>query len=152
MQAWQWMVLGGVLVLLELATPSLFFFAWLALGALVAAIVAWLAPALIWQVQALVFAIAAGAGVLTWFRFRPTPASPGEPGLNRRAASLVGTRLTLDRKIENGRGRARVGDSSWAISGPDLPAGTAVTVVDVDGNRLVVAVGPPLYDDRPEAD
>lgn len=138
MQAWQWLVLGGVLLLLELATPA-FFFAWLALGALVTAALAWLVPQLIWQVQALVFALAAGIAVLAWFRFRPRPAPTAEPGLNRRAAALIGTSLTLDRPIEHGHGRARVGDSTWPVQGPDLPAGSRVVVLAVDGNRLVVA-------------
>jgi membrane protein implicated in regulation of membrane protease activity len=138
MQAWQWMVLAGVLVLLELTTPSMFFFLWLVPGALIAAGVAWLVPEAIWQVQAIVFAIATIIGVLAWFRFRPSPAPPGEPGLNRRAAALVGSHLILDRPIENGLGRASVGDSSWTVSGPDLPAGAAVTVTGVDGNRLRV--------------
>jgi membrane protein implicated in regulation of membrane protease activity len=138
MEAWQWVVLAGVLVLLELVTPSLFFFLWLAPGALIAASVAWLAPAAIWQVQAVVFAVATIIGMLAWLRFRPSPAPPGEPGLNRRAAALVGSQLTLDRPIRNGLGRATVGDSSWTVSGPDLPAGAVVTVVGVDGNRLRV--------------
>lgn len=138
MQAWQWAVLGGVLLLLELATPSFFFFAWLALGAFVAATVAWLVPQLAWQVQALVFALAAAMAVLAWFRFHPKPALPGEPGLNRRAASLVGMKVKLEEAIENGHGRARVNDTTWPVTGPDLPAGTVVAVVGVDGTRLVV--------------
>jgi len=137
MAAWQWLAISGVLLLLELATPG-FFFAWLAVAAAVTAVLAWWAPELVWQIQALVFALAAGLAVLAWFRFRPAaPASP-LPDLNRRGASLVGTRLVLDRPIRNGSGRLRVGDSSWPASGPDLPAGTAVRVVRVDGNRLVV--------------
>jgi membrane protein implicated in regulation of membrane protease activity len=31
-----------------------------------------------------------------------------------------------------------VGDGTWTVSGPDLPAGTAVRVTAVDGNILVV--------------
>ncbi|HEX2528508.1 MAG TPA: NfeD family protein [Geminicoccus sp.] len=137
MQAWHWAVLAGVLLLLELATPA-FFFAWLALGAVVTAALVWFAPQLIWQVQALVFALTAALAVLAWFRFRPTPQASSEPGLNRRAASLVGTKTTLEQAVQNGRGRARLGDSTWPVSGPDLPAGTVVVVVGVEGTRLIV--------------
>ena len=141
MQAWLWVVLAGVLVMLELATPTFFFFAWLAAGALITAAVAWVLPELIWQVQALIFALAAALGVLAWFRFRPKEPPADEPGLNRRAASLIGMRVDLEQAIENGRGRARVGDSTWPVTGPDLPAGATVTVVAVDGTRLVVVRG-----------
>ncbi|WP_159711392.1 NfeD family protein [Geminicoccus flavidas] len=138
MEAWQWAAIAGMLLLLELATPG-FFFAWLAVAAAVVAAVAWWAPQLVWQVQALVFALAAALAVLAWFRFRPEPAATAEPGLNRRGEALVGSRLVLDQPIQNGRGRVRIGDTSWPVSGPDLSAGTAVRVVRVDGNRLVVA-------------
>ena len=138
MQAWLWMVLAGVLVMLELATPTFFFFAWLALGALITAIVAWVLPELTWQVQALIFALTAAMAVIAWFRFRPAGPSGDEPMLNRRAASLIGMKVNLEQAIVNGRGRARIGDSTWPVTGPDLPVGAAVTVVAVDGTRLVV--------------
>ena len=137
LQAWHWAVLAGVLVLLELATPG-FFFAWLALGALLTAVVAWLVPQLLWQVQALIFALAAGLAVVGWFRLRPKPAPSDEPGLNRRALSLMGVRATLEQPIENGHGRARFGDTTWPVSGPDLPAGTVVEVVGAEGTRLLI--------------
>ena len=135
---WHWAVLAGLLLLLEVATPG-FVFAWLALGGLVLAAVAWIVPTLIWQVQIVLFVLISGAAVLIWFRFRPVPEPPAEPGLNRRAYALIGTRLTLDDPIVDGRGRARLGDGSWPITGPDLPAGSTVEVVAVDGTRLVVA-------------
>ena len=46
--------------------------------------------------------------------------------------------LTLDQAIVGGRGRVRIGDSSWIAEGPDLPAGTRVRVVAVEGVVLKV--------------
>jgi hypothetical protein len=40
--------------------------------------------------------------------------------------------------IENGVGRARVGDSEWRVQGPDLPVGSRVRALSVNGNTLVV--------------
>jgi membrane protein implicated in regulation of membrane protease activity len=137
MQAWHWAVLAGVMLILELATPT-FFFAWLAAGALATAAVAWFVPQLIWQVQVLVFALAAFIAVGAWFRFRPLPAASGHPMLNQRAASLIGTTVTLEQPVINGRGRARLGDTTWPVSGPDLPTGAVVKVVGMDGTRLLV--------------
>jgi membrane protein implicated in regulation of membrane protease activity len=45
--------------------------------------------------------------------------------------------------IVNGRGRVRLDDASWTVTGPDLPAGAAVEVTGADGVVLEV---------RPRAD
>ena len=46
--------------------------------------------------------------------------------------------LTLTKAIEDGRGRAKVGDGEWPVRGPDAAEGTKVRVVSADGNVLVV--------------
>ena len=59
---WHWLVLGGLLLLLEVFTPG-FVFMWLALAAAVTGSLLWLAPELAWQLQVLIFAAAAVASV-----------------------------------------------------------------------------------------
>ena len=61
-----------------------------------------------------------------------------EPHLNRRGAGCIGQRAALATPIVNGRGRIRLGDSSWPAAGPDLPAGTTVEVIGADGALLQV--------------
>jgi membrane protein implicated in regulation of membrane protease activity len=51
---------------------------------------------------------------------------------------LIGQRYELIEPIVNGRGKARVGDGQWLVSGPDLPLGTTVEVVAVEGTTLQV--------------
>ena len=58
--------------------------------------------------------------------------------LNRRGEQLIGGRYVLETAIENGRGKARVGDSLWLVEGPDLPVGASVEVTGVHGATLVV--------------
>jgi len=58
--------------------------------------------------------------------------------LNRRAEQLVGRVVALDQPIVAGTGRAKVDDAFWVVAGPDLPAGTPVRVVAVDGMTLKV--------------
>ncbi|TIU25428.1 MAG: NfeD family protein, partial [Mesorhizobium sp.] len=63
--------------------------------------------------------------------------------LNRRGAQMVGRTATLSEPIQNGRGRIRLGDTLWRVSGPDLPAGTQVRVTaaaDTDLELTVEAV------------
>ncbi|MNN98539.1 hypothetical protein D3C81_2179500 [compost metagenome] len=46
--------------------------------------------------------------------------------------------VLLDQDIVAGKGRAKVDDAFWVVDGPDLPAGSAVRVVAVDGMTLKV--------------
>jgi len=73
-----------------------------------------------------------------WFR-RNEPQSD-RPHLNQRANTLVGHVAPLDQAIVNGRGRVQIADAFWVVEGADLPAGTPVRVVAVDGMVLKVQV------------
>ena len=71
-----------------------------------------------------------------WFR-KNEPQSD-RPHLNQRANTLVGHVAKLDQAIVNGRGRVQIADAFWVVEGADLPAGTPVRVVAVDGMVLKV--------------
>ena len=64
--------------------------------------------------------------------------SAGDERLNRRGEQLIGRRYELIEAIVNGRGKARVGDGQWLVSGPDLPVGSTVEVIAVEGTTLKV--------------
>jgi membrane protein implicated in regulation of membrane protease activity len=140
---WHWFALGGALLLLELATPG-FVFLWLALAAGLTGILLALFPGLTWQIQVLGFAVAAvvSVGLAFWWRRRLPPAA-GDPSLNRRALTYVGTEAELVASIGPGHGRVRIADSTWSAAGPELPAGTRVRVIGARGAVLLVA---PLAD------
>src|SRR3990170_1017972 len=46
--------------------------------------------------------------------------------------------VALDGAIVNGQGRVQIADAYWSVTGPDLPAGTAVRVVGSEGMTLRV--------------
>ena len=71
-----------------------------------------------------------------WFR-KNEPQSD-RPHLNQRANTLVGHIAPLDQPIVNGRGRVQIADAFWVVEGPELPSGTPVRVVAVDGMTLKV--------------
>ena len=72
----------------------------------------------------------------TWFRGKGRQSD--KPLLNRRAEQLIGTVTVLDQAIVGERGRIRIDDAFWAVEGPDLPVGTRVRVVAVNGMTLKV--------------
>mgnify|MGYP006152398121 CR=1 FL=1 len=67
---------------------------------------------------------------------------------HRRQGPLVGRALTVRTRpgdnlmvhqaIVDGRGKVKVGDGVWMVTGPDSPVGTQVRVVGLDGVILKV--------------
>lgn len=135
---WHWWILGVLLLGLELMAPGIFFL-WVGLAAGLIGVVILFLPGLIWELQVLLFAALAVAVTLAgrwWWTKRGTTAN--DPHLNQRAASLVGTTCVLVTDLAHGRGRAKVGDGTWTVTGPDMPAQTAVTITGVKGTVLIV--------------
>lgn len=135
---WSWIVAGLVLLALELIMPG-GVLVWLGAAAVVTGIVALLqlAP---FAIQWVLFGVLSLAGVVGWLmlmRGRKGPDSD-RPLLNLRAAHHVGRTAELTEAIVDGFGRAKLGDSTWRVSGPDLPRGARVRVTGYEGTVLQV--------------
>jgi len=135
---WHWWVLGLVLLVAEMLSPTGFFLLWIGAAAILVGAVSWLVPALGWEVQVVMFGVLSVASFFVWRRFRPALAASDQPSLNRRGHSYVGRTFTLNAPIVNGVGTLHVDDSQWRISGADVPAGTQVRVISADGATLRV--------------
>jgi membrane protein implicated in regulation of membrane protease activity len=143
---WHWWALGGALAIVEAFLPG-FVFLWLGVAAGLVGCLLWLWPGLGPDFQVLIFAALAVASVAGWRRWQIAyPAPSDQPNLNRRGAQYLGRRFDLVEPIARGRGRIKLGDSSWMVTGPDLPAGQTVEVIGADGAVLQVR---PLPDRRP---
>jgi len=141
---WGWIILGVVLLGLEVLAPGTFML-WFGIAAVVTGGVALgfdLAGSdvLGWQAEVVLFLILSAVAVAGGRRlFRGRAVRVGDDdGLNRRAARCIGRAATLDEPIVDGAGRIRLDDTTWRVSGPDLPAGTRVRVAAADGPRLIV--------------
>ncbi|WP_311031937.1 NfeD family protein [Mesorhizobium koreense] len=139
---WNWIVLGVVLLVLEILVPGVFLL-WIGIAAILTGALSlqllWL-DVWGWQIQVLVFLALSlvSAYVGTRIMGKSDGSDTDEPLLNRRAEQLVGRTATLEEAIVNGRGRIRLGDTLWRVSGPDLPAGTRVRVTTVKNTGLIV--------------
>lgn len=139
---WSWMVLGFVLLALELVLPGVFLL-WIGVAAVLTGAVSlqlWDAGFWTWHVQLLLFIALVPLSVWAGRRILGGgPRSTDQPLLNRRGEQMIGRTATLAEPIREGRGRIRLGDTLWRVSGPDLAAGTRVRVTAVEDTQLVVA-------------
>ncbi|GLQ50202.1 NfeD family protein [Dyella flava] len=135
-----WWIVALVLIAIEVIMPG-YFMLWIGIGAAATGLLVLVAPGLPLLAQAIAFAVLAFVScAVYWYAIRPKLQrnESGDERLNRRGEQLIGQRYVLIEAIVNGRGKARVGDGQWLVSGPDLPAGSTVEVVAVEGAMLKV--------------
>ncbi|MCW6028314.1 hypothetical protein EDF74_2551 [Stenotrophomonas rhizophila] len=133
-----WGALALVLFAAEALAPGAFML-WIGIGAAaVFVLVAVFADVpLLWQVVA--FVVLSVVSIQCYRRWgRSHDRQSDQPLLNRRAEQLIGRVVVLDQGIVAGKGRAKIDDAFWVVAGPDLPAGSPVRVVAVEGMTLKV--------------
>jgi membrane protein implicated in regulation of membrane protease activity len=143
MEWWHWVVAGVALVLAELAVPA-FFIIWFGLGALLVGGVLLVAPALTLTAQIALWTAASVAMALLWFRvFRPGRQTTPAGTANGEAIGEIGLLVGAVAPFERGRVRFQrplLGADEWVcMAESEIPAGTRVKVVAVEGSFLKVA-------------
>jgi membrane protein implicated in regulation of membrane protease activity len=136
-----WWVLALLLIAGEVLLPG-YFMLWIGVAAAAMGVIVLVLPTLGVLPQAIGFVVLAFISCILYWRFvRPRlerDVAADSVLLNRRGARMIGQRYVLETAIVNGRGKARVGDGQWLVEGPDLPSGTTVEVVGVEGTTLKV--------------
>ena len=147
---WSWMVFGFVLLTLEIMVPGVFLL-WIGIAAIIVGAMSlvfwdaaiWSSPLWTWQVQTVTFLVLSVISVLAGRYIMAKRGNHSEqPVLNRRSDQRIGRIATLTEPIRDGRGRVQLGDTTWRVAGPDLPAGTAVRVVQASETDLDLIVEP----------
>jgi inner membrane protein len=134
---WHWIVLAVALAAIEAVAPGVFAL-WFAASAVVIGLLLLVIP-IPWQIQVIGFAVLGGVALIAYRNYRRKhPEKFEQPNLNQRGAQYVGSELVLVEAIEQGQGRARLGDGVWKVEGPELPAGARVRVTGVRGAVLTV--------------
>lgn len=138
--AWSWIVAGLVLMGAEMLLPGVYLL-WIGLAAIATGLIASLLTGLPVTGELAAFAMLALASLLL-ARYVAARQPEDKSHLNDLTAQLIGRELVLSDAIIEGVGRARDGDGSWRVLGPDLPAHARVRVVAVEGGSLrVTAAG-----------
>jgi len=137
LQWWHWMVLAVLLAAAETLIPGAVII-WFSASAAVIGLLLIAIP-IPWQYQLIGFALLGVAALLLYRSYRKkNPGTFEQPNLNQRGLQYVGSELVLMEPIEQGSGRAKLGDGVWKVSGPELPAGARVRVTGVNGTILTV--------------
>jgi membrane protein implicated in regulation of membrane protease activity len=137
---WYWWALAAVLLVCEMMLPGVVFL-FLAIGAATAGVALLVASDMSLELQLLVFAVASVVSAVGLRRYL-RGLQPASSTLNVRGDALVGQTFVLDQPILGGRGRIRLGDGSWSVTGPDMVAGAKVRVAAVNGTELRVEPAP----------
>ena len=133
-----WAALAVVLFAAEALAPGAFML-WMGFAAAAVFVAVWAFDGFGLLMQVVLFVTLSFVSIQiyrTWFRKRARQSD--QPLLNRRAEQLIGRVVPLDQAIVNGNGRAKIDDAFWGVAGPDLPVGSQVRVVAVDGMTLKV--------------
>lgn len=136
---WHWLAFGLVLLACELLGTAGYLL-WLGLSAIVVGLLMTFLP-LSWQLQWVAFGVFSLATTWLWWRrqYQSDSQSDANRQLNQKNKQLIGQTLLLDVDFPAGKGRIKVGDSTWsARSERDIPAGTLIEVSDVNGIVLTI--------------
>ncbi|MDH6233488.1 membrane protein implicated in regulation of membrane protease activity [Mesorhizobium soli] len=138
---WNWMALGAALLIFELFLPGVFLL-WIGIAAILVGTLSlqlWNMGFWTWQLQVLIFLVLSLLSAYAGSRIMAARRDDSDqPLLNRRSEQMIGRTATLTEPISEGRGRIKLGDTMWRVSGPDLPVGARVRVVAAEDSELVV--------------
>lgn len=139
---WYWWAVAAALLVCEMLLPGVVFL-FLAIGAAASGVLLLLASDVSLELQLAVFAVFAVASALMLRPFlKQLQSRTANATLNARGEALVGKVFVLDQPILAGRGRVKLGDGSWIVTGPDMVAGAKVRVLAVSGTELRVEPAP----------
>jgi membrane protein implicated in regulation of membrane protease activity len=137
---WYWWALAAVFLVCEMLLPGVVFL-FIAIGAAASGLLLLIAADVSLEIQLVVFAavsVISAIGLRQYLR----GLQPKTSTLNARGEALVGQTFVLDQPILGGRGRIKLGDGSWSVTGPDMAAGAKIRVAAVNGAELRVEPAP----------
>lgn len=136
---WFWLTLGLVLIIFEILIVPTSFLLWFGQAALVTGALVWAMPELGWESILLFFAIVSITSVVLGRVMTKSKADGQEQlKLNQRMQHYIGREVEIVEAIRGGVGRAKLGDTTWRVTGPNAAVGEQLVVVSVDGATLVL--------------
>lgn len=145
MEPWHWWVISLGVIVIEALKPSGVFAA-IALATALTGAALMKVPDFAIQLQlGMVATLSLVLAII--FRLFAKHAGPADERFKAKASEHIGREIVLKMPIQNGFGEAKLDEHFWELKGPDLPVGTKVRIIGVDGNML--AVRPLIMPKRP---
>lgn len=141
MLVWHWFVFAFILITLELLLGASFVFLWLGVSAIIVGLAVGVFIALTWEYAVILFVLLSCSSLVFWRfynRYTAKSRQNTSSGLNARTEQYVNQVFDLVEPIRHGRGKIRIGDTTWIVTGPDAALGTRVRVVGTRGIVLDV--------------
>lgn len=140
MQWWAWVVLGLVLTVLEMFTMS-FFILWFGIGAVLVGLLSWAWPEFSLAAQLLSWAMLSSLMAMVWFKVFKNRITDSRWTADE-VIGEVGLLTVSVAEFQKGRVRFQkpiLGNEEWTcISDSDIPSGTRVRIVSVEGSTVRV--------------
>ncbi len=130
---WHWLIAAVVMIIIEMILPAAYFL-WMGISAFIVGLLIYAVPGLPVLIQVIIFGVLSIVSLILYKRHKKSnPNVNDQPNLNRRGEQYVGRSFTLEEAIVNGVGKIKVDDSTWKVKGSDMPAGSKVRVMSVEG-------------------
>lgn len=138
--AWHWLILGVILLGFELVTGSTYIL-WPAVSALFVGVLMFIAPAMGWELQMMLFFVLSIATLVLGRTHLQKLVKGGEPSdLNDPVQALIGRQVKAVDDFTGTEGRVELGDTQWSARLEDgtAAAGDLLKVQAVQGATLIV--------------
>lgn len=137
---WYWLIGGLIVAGLEIVVAGVFLL-WIGLGAMLVGLLLLLVPGMSLTTQLLLFAVTMFASIgLGFIIQRRSGESSDAQGMNQELQALVGRHCEAASDFATGRGRIRVGDTTYAALGDaGIRAGELVQIVSAESAAITVA-------------
>lgn len=133
---WHWLILALILIIAETLGAAGLLIA-LGMAAAITGIITW-ALAITWESQLIFFSIFCIFFAVAWWLFLKKRTELEPTLINRPFESMLGRTTTLVEAIKNGRGKIRMNDAYWCVTGPELPVGSTIKIVSIKDSTLLV--------------
>ncbi len=137
LQEWGWFIAAGILILLEILAPGVFFL-FFAFAAFIVAGISW-AFNIGWQYEVLLFSAIGIASMYLGRRyFKKEREKYADHPINDPMAEYLGKEAVLQYAIVNGVGKIKINGLLWGVKGDDAKVGTVVKLVAKQGDKFIV--------------
>lgn len=134
---WHWFGLAMILLVAEILGAAGYLL-WTAISSILIGLILIVFPDIEWQTQLVLFSLLTLLVLYVWWRhLQKRIDTSDQPLLNQRGEQFVGRMTELVEPLVHGRGTVKINDSRWQVTGPDLPKGRLVKIVEAVDSLLL---------------